>query len=128
MHNQSKTFVNGYRFRIYPTKAHQDNHYKEANMEKVLECRIGDLCIRRHSVWEESMIDMLREILVKAETGNKTAEDKLIDCIIQVIHEINYLSCPTYELQDTIKEAIDYLATKGVDIQSVLKTGKSANV
>lgn len=97
-------------------------------MEKVLECRIDDLCIRRHSVWEESMIDMLREILVKAETGSEVAEDKLIDCIIQVIHEINYLSCPTYGLQNTIKEAIDYLATKGADIQFVLKTGKSANV
>jgi hypothetical protein len=103
MHNQSKTFLKHYNI-------------------------LGDLCIRRHSVWEESMIDMLREILTKAETGNKTAEDKLIDCIIQVIHEINYLSCPAYELQDTIKEAIDYLATKGVNIQSVLKAGKNANV
>jgi hypothetical protein len=66
--------------------------------------------------------------LEKAETGNKTAEEKLIDGIIQAKRDISNLSCLSYELQDTIKEAIDYLATKGVDIQSALKTRKSANV
>jgi hypothetical protein len=103
MHNQSKTFLKHYNI-------------------------LGDLCIRRHSVWEESMIDMLREILTKAETGNKAAEDKLIDGIIQAKRDISNLSCLSYELQDTIKEATDWLATKGVNIQSDLNSGKDINV
>jgi Trp operon repressor len=74
------------------------------------------------------MINMLKDRLEKAKIGKKPAEKKLIDGIAQVRRGTDDLSVLDSELQHMIKEATDWLATKGVDIQSVLKTEKNVKV
>jgi Trp operon repressor len=74
------------------------------------------------------MINMLKDRLEKAKIGKKPAEKKLIDGIAQVRRGADDLSVLDSELQHMIKEATDWLATKGVDIQSVLKTEKNVKV
>lgn len=97
-------------------------------MRKVFGYKIGNLCIVKRSVWEDSMIDMLKDRLEKAKIGKKPAERKLIDGIAQVRRNAIDMTALDSELQRTFKEAVNWLAAKGVNIQSVLKTEKSVKV
>jgi hypothetical protein len=79
-------------------------------------------------MWEETMINMLKDRLAKAKIGSKIAKRKLINSVEQVIRGTNNLSELDSELQHAIKEAADWLATKGIDILYVLNTEKNAKV
>jgi hypothetical protein len=94
-------------------------------MRKIREFRIGSLYFRRPTVWEEAMTYMLKTRLEKAKIGGNAAKKKLIDGIAQIRRGASNLSELEFELQRTFKEATDWLAIKGVDIRSVLETGKS---
>jgi hypothetical protein len=74
------------------------------------------------------MINMLKDRLEKAKIGKKPAERKLIDGIAQVSRNTIDMTALDSELQHMIKEATDWLATKGVDIQSVLEIRKNVKV